>query len=213
MILTDGAGADLWDFAERETLAVYGLTGSGKTTFLRHVALSWAETGKVKVVVGAAFPQEWDDMSDIVHVASLEDAIDYGRFMEQHPWENVVCVIDDADRAYSGPLNNRPRYGSVAWTFASHRPLSDSDPMMNLAVGEVTDRELALGFGNGSYITADRIQPPLLPYSRGNVVFAEHDGSLTERNLAPDLRAEMPDRIAAAALKMPLRTLPRRLWY
>lgn len=212
MILSDGGGGALWDFGDRPTLAVYGLVGSGKTTFLRHVALSWAETGMVKVVVGAGFPQEWDDMSDIVHVASLENAIEYGRFMEQHPWENVVCVIDDADRAYSGPLNSGRGY-SAAWTFSSHRPLSDSDPMSNLAIGEVTDRELALGFGKGSYITADRIQPPVLPYSRGNVVLAEDDGLLTERQLAPDLRADMPARIAAAPLKMPLPHLPRRLWY
>lgn len=207
MILTNGAGDKLWDFGERETLAVYGVVGAGKTILLRHVALSWAETGMVRVVVGAHFPEEWDDMSDIVHVASLENAIEYGRFMSRYPQENVVCVIDDADRAYSGPLNSAERYG-VAWTFASHRPLSDSGPMTNLGVGRQSEDDLRRAFGpvgaGRNYPVEERV---------GTAVRSDDAGAVVKRPLARDLVTDIRSRIAVAPTKMPLRTLPKRFWY
>lgn len=211
MILDNGAGQELWDFAEREVLAVYGHVGGGKTTFARHVALSWAETGVCNIIVGTTQPSEWDDMRGIVHVTSPEEAFEFGQTMRHYPKQNCVVVIDGADDLPidSGEYELR----NMAWTFTTYRPLYQGweGRWTNLGLGTQSIEELTEAFGEEDNGYQSWRKP--VPHLRGRSVRSDEAGQVIEERLAFDLVENMPGRILAAPPKRPLRGVPSKDWY
>lgn len=212
MILENGAGQELWDFAEREVLAVYGHVGGGKTTLAQHVALSWAETGVCNVIVGSTEPSEWDTLRDIVHVTSPEEAFEFGLLMRHYPKQNCVVVIDGADDLnLEGPESYELR--NMAWTFTSYRPLFHGweGRWTNLGVGTQSLEELTDAFGEEDSGYQSWRKP--VPHLRGRTVRSDDNGHVVEERLAFDLAENIPSRALSAYRKKPLRGIPSRDWY
>lgn len=217
MFLTDDAGDELWDFHSEPTLALFGSTGSGKTTMARHVALSWIEEHEGTVIVGAHHSEEWDDLSGILHVSSLKAAVDYATLLSETGAVNskaLMVILDDVDRL---PLDQFEAvkelrdHEHICWTFTGHQPLyteGEDGQRSSMAMGILQKSTMTGVFGED-----DTVPNAPLGLPRGTVVRYYRHRGLQVAQLPGDLLAELPYRIADAAPKAPLPKLPKRHWY
>lgn len=199
----------IWDFRYARTAYVFGAAGSGKSVFARHVAKTWVREGGT-VIIGGGHYTEYEDLLPLVYLCSADDAVEYGRMLEQRYTQRnakLIIVVDcqggiseeNQEYLHSKPVTN------ICWMVLNQR-VRNTLHSKNIGMGRVTDGTIALAFGQ-AYVkdnTTRQHRPGMSIQLSGN-------GGLVERTVPKDAIQPFDD--ASKYHRDPLPVFPRRVWY